>query len=543
MAIIKHIAIKNTNYTATSDYLTMQHDEFTMEAIVDENGDEIPREFYLLDGINCDPNTFAEECQSTNRDFKKNTGRAEIKAHHYIISFDPRDRDENNLTPERAQELGMEFAKENFPGHQMLVCTHRDGHNSAGNIHVHIVLNSVRKFDVPRQDFMERPSDHLAGYKHHVSDTFLNHLKQSTMELCQKEQLNQVDLLSPSKVRITDREYWAQRRGQAALDQENEWKLEQGIKPEATVFETQNEILRQQILSVISDSNSYEEFLKKLLEQYGIEITESRGRIGYLLPDRKKPIRGRQLGTLFEKESIEEHFQKKRAFLEQQFRDENDTTERKPSVHPILKKDNVDRKIYHSDIRLIVEVRAVVQVKESLYQERKITLNNLQQASKTLLFLEENGIGSQEQLNQLLASTKSDLNDKHTSLKETEAKLKSVNQQIHVTGQYLSTKSIYRDYLQAKNKQQFREEHRSDLTLYEAARRDLRELTGSNKIPSLKQLKAEKAQLTRQKNERYEAFSYVRSKSRELDTIQKNVASLLEEPVQQSQETEHHKAR
>ena len=51
----------------------------------------------------------------------------------------------------------MEFARKNFPGHQALVCTNPDGHNSAGNIHVYIIINSVRALDVERQDFMERP--------------------------------------------------------------------------------------------------------------------------------------------------------------------------------------------------------------------------------------------------------------------------------------------------------------------------------------------------------------------------------------------------
>ena len=156
MAIVKHISIKNSNYDAATDYLTMQHDEFTNKPILDDAGNEIPRDFYLLDGINCDPFSFNAECQAINAKYGKNRTRSEIKAHHYIISFDPRDRDENGLTPEHAQEIGMEFARNNFPGHQTIICTHRDGHNSAGNIHVHIVINSVRKLDVEMQDFMER---------------------------------------------------------------------------------------------------------------------------------------------------------------------------------------------------------------------------------------------------------------------------------------------------------------------------------------------------------------------------------------------------
>lgn len=63
----------------------------------------------------------------------------------------------------------MAFAKENFPGHQAVVCTHPDGHSSVGNIHVHIVINSVRAETVDQQDFTKRPGDNLAGNKHHVT--------------------------------------------------------------------------------------------------------------------------------------------------------------------------------------------------------------------------------------------------------------------------------------------------------------------------------------------------------------------------------------
>ena len=133
MAVIKHIKIRNSNYDAATDYLCFKHDEFTNKPILNEDGQMIPRDEYLLDGINCDPFNFGRECESTNAYFKKNNTRSEVKAHHYIISFDPRDKDENGLTPDRAQELGKEFAAKNFPGHQTIICTHPDGHNSAGS--------------------------------------------------------------------------------------------------------------------------------------------------------------------------------------------------------------------------------------------------------------------------------------------------------------------------------------------------------------------------------------------------------------------------
>ena len=177
MAILKHIASKSSNYGAALEYLIFKHDELRKTPILDQNGNRIMRDEFYLDGLNCEPYSFDAACQQLNREYQKNENKDEIKSHHYIISFDPRDSTENCLTGKRAQELGLEYAKANFPGHQALVCTHMDGHNGSGNIHVHIVINSLRKLDVPKQPFMERPIDCKAGYKHHLTKDYLKYPK------------------------------------------------------------------------------------------------------------------------------------------------------------------------------------------------------------------------------------------------------------------------------------------------------------------------------------------------------------------------------
>ena len=230
MAILKHIASKSSNYGAALEYLIFKHDELRKTPILDQNGNRIMRDEFYLDGLNCEPYSFDAACQQLNREYQKNKNKNEIKSHHYIISFDPRDSTENCLTGKRAQELGLEYAKANFPGHQALVCTHMDGHNGSGNIHVHIVINSLRKLDVPKQPFMERPIDSKAGYKHHVTNEYLKHLQKSLMDLCRCEFLHQVDLLSPSRTGVTEAEYWAQRR----LDEKKQEIEKEGFTPNPT---------------------------------------------------------------------------------------------------------------------------------------------------------------------------------------------------------------------------------------------------------------------------------------------------------------------
>ena len=311
MAILKHIASKNADYGEAQRYLIFQYNEDTMKPIRDENGRLIPRDEYYLDGINCDPFTFDMECKELNAQYCKNQSFDEIKSHHYILSFDPKDVTENGLTGERAQQLGLDYARKNFPGHQALVCTHTDGHNKSGNIHVHIVINSLRKYDVDRQDFMERPCDSCAGYKHHLTKDYLSYLKQDVMNLCLREHLHQVDLLSPAEKKVNDREYHARRRGQKKMDKLNQKMLADGILPRKTKFETQKDFLRSAIEETAASSHSLEEFQKQLKEKYLISFKTSRGRFSYLHPERGKYITGRSLGSHYEKEYLLSQWEKK----------------------------------------------------------------------------------------------------------------------------------------------------------------------------------------------------------------------------------------
>ena len=72
MAVIKHIASKNADYGESERYLIFQHNEYTQKPILDDEGHMILRDEYYLDGLNCDPFTFASECQELNSYYHKN---------------------------------------------------------------------------------------------------------------------------------------------------------------------------------------------------------------------------------------------------------------------------------------------------------------------------------------------------------------------------------------------------------------------------------------------------------------------------------------
>ena len=533
MAILKHIASKNADYGEAQRYLLFQYDESTNKPILDENGELIPRKEYIMDGINCDPFTFDMECRELNALYHKNESYDEIKSHHYIISFDPKDAIENGLTGEWAQQIGMEYAKKNFPGHQALVCTHMDGHNESGNIHVHIVINSLRKYDVECQDFMERACDSRAGYKHHVSKDYLIHLKQSLMDICRREHLHQVDLLAPAEKKITDREYHAKRRGQKKLDERNRQLRADGLTPRKTEFQTQKEFLRSAIEDAAAVSCSQEDFQDLLLEKYNVKLKVSRGRFSYLHPERNKYITGRMLGThyvedylleLF-KENAEHKENKKQTVDMGKYNMESKKSATSPSN--LLQEETVSVLFIKSDLRLVVDLQACVKAQQNAAYANKVKLSNLKEMAKTVAYIQEHGYNTRDSLEDSFSEIKSHASISRKELKSVEDNLRKVNEQIHYTGQYLANKSVYQKFVKAKNKGQFRQEHPTEIALYEAARKFLKGQSADGKLPSMKLLKAEKEKLLQQKKEAQKTYHYFRDYQKELNTVCFNVDKIL----------------
>ena len=544
MAVIKHIASKNADYGESERYLIFQHNEYTQKPILDDEGHMILRDEYYLDGLNCDPFTFASECQELNSYYHKNKNFNEIKSHHYIISFDPKDREECGLTGERAQQLGLTFAKKNFPGHQALVCTHTDGHNESGNIHVHIVINSLRKYDVPQEPYMEFDCESKAGYKHHLSTAYLAYLKQDVMDMCQKEGLHQVDLLSPAERKITEKEYWAQRRGQEKLDKLNQKMLEDGITPKETRYQTEKQFLRDAIDDAASTAKSPEEFAQILDKKYHIIFKISRNRYSYLHPGRKKYITGRNLGTRYEEDFLLQTFKENAKSLSDRKMkiEEPQVTATTKDLQTALSPDASDIPVpfifIKSDLRLVIDLQTCIKAQQSEAYAQKVKLSNLKQMAQTVAYIQEHGYDSLEDFHTALDLASDQTSTARKSLKDTEQQLKDVNEQIHFTGQYLAYKNVYADYRKSRNKDKFYEEHRAELSLYDTALRTLKEKSAGNKLPSMKALYAEKDRLIELRDTQREDFSNRRDYERELRTVSGNIDMILGKSYEQEQQIE-----
>lgn len=550
IAILKHIANKNADYGATMKYLLFEHNEKTMKPILDEKGRMVLRKEFLVDGVNCEPYSFDKECEIVNAKYHKNQKYSEIKSHHYIISFDPKDKDERGLTGEKAQALALEYVKRNFPGHQAFVCTHLDGHSGSGNIHTHVVINSVRKLDVPKQEFMERKCDSRAGYKHHVTNDYFNYLLRDLMDTCIRENLHQIDLFQPAEKKVTDQEYKARRHGQENLDRLNEKIIADGLKPRTTVFQTQKDYLRNAIEDISSTAQNMAEFQNGLSEKYKITLTDKRGRFSYLHPERNKNISERALGTLYGKEHLSQLFEEneKRETAKSKHQKEapvssvtQSVTPEPPSMsekYPDGSYDIPDILFIKSDLHLVIDLQTCVKAQQSRAYARKVKISNLREMAKTIAYVQEHGYDSRENLLDTYDDITVRYNDARKTLRATESKLKLLNEEIHYIGQYHANKGVFAQMMKSRNKKKFQQEHTAELALYDSAVKYLKDKYPDKKIPSIKSLKEEKEKLITQKLAQTDTYNYFKEYQKELRTVTKNVDSILGTPVTRQAEKE-----
>ena len=411
---------------------------------------------------------------------------------------------------ERAQALGLQFCKDNFPAHPAIVCTHPDGHNYSGNIHVHIVIGSVRTREVERKPYMQKPRDWREGMKHSSTAQTMRHLRVEVMELCEGAGLYQIDLLNGSKERVSEAKYWARRRGQLKLDRENAALTAAGQPPQQKKFETAKETLRKQISDVLDTAMSFEDFSDRLLQQYGITVKESRGRLSYLPAGRTKFIRAHSIGDKFEKGLVLAALQ--------------ENAERKRTIQ--FKSDRIGK---------LVDIQAKLKQGKGIGYERWAKKYNLKAMAQTLILLQEHGLLNEDALDQRIAELDTKFHESLAVVKDLETRMAN-NQTLR---RYAASYKQYRPLAQkrnaAKSPATFEEQHRAELTAYRTAAAYLK-ANNITKLPSPNKLEAEYCALASEKAQFYEQYKEAKIELLKLKDAKQNVALFFRE----DERTQHH---
>lgn len=250
--------------------------------------------------------------------------------------------------------------------------------------------------------------------------------------------------------------------------------------------------------SILADKpGSYEEFLKKL-EQQGYEV--KRGKFTSVKGVRQKRfIRFRTLGAGYSEEKLKavlageaEHCPRKK--------------------HPVQEQ----------KFQMLVDIQAKLAEGKGGGYARWAKRYNLKEMSKTLIFLQENKIGSMDEMEEQVRAATMRYHELGDSIKAAEARMAEIEvMKTHIIN-YAKTRSIYEAYRKAGYSKRFLEANRESIALHKAAKTAFDE-AGLKKLPKVKELSIEYVELLKKKKAEYPSYRKARERVQELMKAQKNV--------------------
>ena len=186
---------------------------------------------------------------------------------------------------------------------------------------------------------------------------------------------------------------------------------------------------------------------------------------------------------------------------------------------------------------LLVDIQAKLSEGKSEGYARWAKRYNLKEISKTLIFLQENKIGSIEEMQERVNAATARYHELGDSIKAAEQRMAEIAVlRAHIVN-YARTRPVYDAYRKAGYSKRFLEAHREQITLHKAAKAAFDE-TSLKKLPKVKELDAEYAALLSQKKAAYPAYRKARDEMQELKKAQKNVELFFAEekdPKEKSQ--------
>lgn len=175
---------------------------------------------------------------------------------------------------------------------------------------------------------------------------------------------------------------------------------------------------------------------------------------------------------------------------------------------------------------LVINIQSKLQSKGVGYQ-RWASVYNLKQMSKTLLFLRDHRIESMEQLDQMVMQQVAKRDALFTSIQQSEKRLAEIGTLKKHIINYSKTRSTYEEYRKAGYSKKFLEAHREEITLHKAAKATFDKL-GVGKLPKVKELSIEYAEVLTAKKQAYAEYRQVKNEAQELLIAQRNIASLYD---------------
>ncbi len=268
--------------------------------------------------------------------------------------------------------------------------------------------------------------------------------------------------------------------------------------------------LKTAIDRLIPQVSTFEELIKRL-EAEGYEI--KRGKyISCRAPDQERFTRLKTLGIDYTEEAVAARI----------------AGAPRPSRQP---------KVSGQKISLLIDIQNNIKAQESAGFTHWAKINNLKQAAKTLNFLTENGISQYEQLQGKFDEAMAAQDMLLSSIKEKEQRIAQIGLLIKHTSTYREYRPTYERYKKSSDKEKFLRGQESKIILFEASAKALKQME-VQKLLDISALQKEMDTLKLEKQQEYAKYQEVRTQARELETIKRNVDSLLSAPQKSEKKKE-----
>ena len=258
--------------------------------------------------------------------------------------------------------------------------------------------------------------------------------------------------------------------------------------------------LKQTIDRLVITAKDYDDFLR-LMQEAGYEIKTGKY-ISFRAEGQERFTRSKTIGENYTEERIKERI-----------------AGRTPRRNR--------RQTAPKGISLIGDIQERIRLIDSKGYEYKAKLTILKEAARTLNYLTENNLLQYADLEKKVEDIHSSYDRTGKELKGVEARLREVQPLIKNISNYQRLKPVYDAFQKAKDKPGFKAKHEAELVIFEAARSTLLAMQGDEKLPSLKTLKAEQAQLFEEQERLYAERNRLKKEAKQIETIKSNVDTFL----------------
>ena len=424
----------------------------------------------------CQAESVDEEFMLSKREYERLTGRhpkGNIIAYQIRQSFKP-----GEITPEEANQVGYETAMRFTKGnHAFIVATHTD----RAHIHNHIIFNSTS-----------------LDCTHKFRDFFFVGLALQRLSdiICLEHGLSVIERKKPSE-----------RMKRTTYPEKKSLRDE--------IRETINQILKDESIK------DFDEFLQRI-EDAGFEVKRGK-HISIKGKNQKRYIRFRSLGEGYTEDDLKKILagEMERAF------EDNEKAEKQPKVY--------HRKNDEHEFDLLIDIQKKLAQGKGQYYVRFAKNFNTKQVAKAVLFLKQHDIRSYDVLEKKVQTAVTSFNELSASIKEKEKRLAEIQVlKTHIIN-YVKTKDIYADYRKCGYSKKFLEEHRQEILLHKAAKNAFDELH-VKKIPKVKELNAEYAEILAEKKKLYGEYRQAKKDMQEIQRAKYDIDQFFKSDEEQKKE-------